>query len=98
MSRGEMNKKPNLVNYFVLILFIGVISTILNGNIPFGAMIQNWQDFDIETLLDTLSLGLGFLALGSIVVYFILRAAWGKEASWLEQVLRNIEDDDRHDS
>jgi len=93
-----MNKKPNLVNYFVLILFIGVISTILNGNIPFGAMIQNWQDFDIETLLDTLSLGLGFLALGSIVVYIILRAAGGKEDNWLEQVLRNIEDDDRHDS
>ena len=93
-----MNKKSNLISYFVLILFIGVISTVLNSDIPFGAMIQNWQDYDIETLLDTLNIGLGFLALGSIVVYFILRGARGKEASWLEQVLRNIQEDDQQDS
>ncbi len=93
-----MNRKSNLVSYFVIILMIGVISSIINGNIPLGAMIQNWQDYDIETLLDTLSLGLGFLALGSIVVYFILRSTGGKEDNWLEQVLRDKQDDDRQDS
>ena len=84
--------------YFVLIFFIGAISTILNSDIPFAAVIQNWKNYDIETLLDTLNIGLGFLALGSIVVYFILRGARGKEASWLEQVLRDKQEDDQQDS
>jgi hypothetical protein len=95
MSRGKMNKKSNLMFYFVLIFFIGAISTILNSDIPFAAVIQNWKNYDIETLLDTLNIGLGFLALGSVVVYFILRAARGIEGNWLEQVLRNIEEEDQ---
>jgi len=51
--------------YFVLIFFIGAISTVLNSDTPFAAVIQNWQDYDIETLLDTLNIGLGFLVKSS---------------------------------
>lgn len=93
-----MKRNSNLVPYFVIILVIGVISSVVNGNIPLGAMIQNWQDYDIKTLLDTLNIGLGFLAMGSIVVYFILRAARGKEDNWLEQVLLDKEEKDQRDS
>ncbi len=90
-----MNKKSNLVSYFVIIFFIGVISTILNSDIPFGGMIQNWKNYDIEVLLEYLSIGLGFLAIGSIFIYLIVRAARGKEVSWLEQVLRDKQEDDQ---
>ena len=93
-----MKQKSSLISYFVIILMIGAVSTIINSDIPFGAIIQNWQSYEIEALLEYVSFGLAFLAFGSIFVYLIVRAARGKEVNWLEQVLRDKQEEDKRDS
>ncbi len=62
------------MTYLVFILAFGLISTILNSDIPFGAMIQNWENYDLEVLLEYLNLGLGFLAFGFLFFFLIFRS------------------------
>lgn len=63
------------MTYFVFILVFGLISTILNSDIPFGAMIQNWKNYDLEVLLEYLNLGLGFLTFVLVAIILFYRSA-----------------------
>ncbi len=68
-----MKKKSSLVSYFILIFIIGVVSTILNSDIPLAGMIQNLKNYDIEVLLEYLNLGLGFLVFVLLAVFVFYR-------------------------
>ena len=93
-----MNKKSNPISLFAVIAVVGLLASFLTGNFEIGSYFESLEVTNIEVLLDYLNIGLGFLALGSIVVYFIMRTAWGKEANWLEQVLRDKHEKDQQDS
>jgi len=68
-------KKSSLMTYLVFILAFGLISTILNSDIPFGAMIQNWENYDLEVLLEYFNLGLGFLVFVLVAIILFYRIA-----------------------
>ena len=110
-----MKRKSNPISMFVMIAVIGLVVSFLNGDFQIGSYFEGLEVTDPEVLLEYLSLGMGFLAISSIFIYLIVRAArgketsWGKEAagekevtreketSWLEQVLRDKQEDDRQD-
>ena len=80
---------------FVMIAVIGLVISFLNGDFQIGSYFEGLEVTNLEMLLEYLSLGLGFLAISSIFIYLVVRAARGKEASWLEQVLRDKQEDDQ---
>jgi len=69
-----MKKKSNLIPVFVMIPVIGLVISFLNGDFEISSYIEVLEVIDLEVLLEYLSIGLGFLALGSIFVYIITRA------------------------
>ena len=66
-------KRSSLISYFVFLIIFGVVSTVINSDFPLGALIQNWKDYDIKSLLDTLNLGLGFLVFVLLTGFFFYR-------------------------
>ncbi len=90
-----MNKKPNYISMFVMIAIIGLLSMFLNSDLEIGSFFQDSETIDLESLLEYLNLGLAFLAFTAILIFVFIRAAGGKEGNWLEQVLRNIEEEDQ---
>jgi hypothetical protein len=81
-----MRRKSNLPSIFIMMIIIGVITSILSSDIPFGAMIQNWETTNLESLLEKLSMGLGFLALVALLVVLFFRSLWMKKQDRLESV------------
>jgi hypothetical protein len=80
---------------FVMIAIIGMLATFLNSGFEIGSFFQDFETIDLESLLDYLNLGLAFLAFTAILIFVFIRAAKGIEGNWLEQVLRNIEEEDQ---
>ena len=74
-----MNKKANPISLIAIIFIIGVISSFITSDFELGALLPNWAANDLETTLDFINLGLGFLALGLVVVFFFFRSARKKE-------------------
>ena len=72
-----MKKKSSLVSYFAAIVIFGVISSLFTSDIPFREIFDGLELNNIEVLLDTLNLWLGFLALGFLVIFIFYRSATG---------------------
>ena len=78
-----MKKKNSLMPLFGMIVFIGLVSTILNSDYEIGAYLEDLAANNLELLLNYLNIGLAFLALGSIFIVLIVRAAKNdKEYFW----------------
>ncbi len=69
-----MKKKTNFPSMFVMIIIISLVISFLNGDFEFGRYFEGLEVTDLEVLLDTLSLGLGFLAFASLLALLIFRA------------------------
>ena len=72
-----MKKKSNIGTWIVTIFLIGVISAVINSDIPFGAIIKNLGSYDVEVLLEYLKLGLAFITFG--LLFFFLISRFGRQ-------------------
>jgi len=72
-----MKRKSSLVSYFAAIVIFGVISSLFTSDIPFRETFDSLELNNIQVLLDTLNLWLGFLALGLLVIFLFYRSATG---------------------
>lgn len=68
-----MKKKSNFVSMFVMISLIGLVISFINGDFEIGSYFEGLQINNVEVLLDTLNIGLGFLVLTSLLVFLIYR-------------------------
>ena len=74
-----MNKKSNPISLIAIIFIIGVISSFVTSDFQFGALFENWGGNDLQTTLNYINLGLGFLVLVLVVSFFFFRSARGKK-------------------
>ena len=84
--RLNMKRKNSFVSYMVLIMIIGVISSIVSSDMPFGAMFRNLTASSLEEMLEKISLGLGFIALVGLIGFIFFRSVWMKKDSPIESV------------
>lgn len=68
-----MKRKSEISAWILIIFFIGLVSSLVNSDISFGAIIENWGSIEIETTLEYLNLGLAFVAFGSLLFFIISR-------------------------
>lgn len=68
-----MKRKSDISTWILIIFFIGLVSSLINSDIPFAAIIENWGSTDIEATLKYLNIGLAFVA---FVFLLILIISW----------------------
>lgn len=68
---------------FALIAIGGLVISFLNGDFDIGSYFEGLESSSLEVLLDYVNLGLGFLVLAGVFIFFVVRAAKGeKEYFW----------------
>ena len=78
-----MKKKFNLGSLITTIALFGVLISFLSSNFPLKDLIGNLSTAELEQLLETINLGLGFLVLAAIFIVLIVRAVKeDKEYFW----------------
>jgi hypothetical protein len=73
-----MKRKSDIGTWILIIFFIGLVSSLINSDIPFAAIIENWGSIEIEATLEYLNLGLAFVAFG-FLLFFIISRLGGQE-------------------
>ena len=68
-----MKRKSEISAWILIIFFIGLVSSLVNSDISFGAIIENWGSIEIETTLEYLNLGLAFVTFGFLLFFIISR-------------------------
>lgn len=68
---------------FVMIAVVGLVISVANGDFQIGSYFEDLDAGSLETLLDYINIGLGFLALAGVFIFFFVLAAKGnKEYYW----------------
>ena len=70
-----MKKKSSPISIFVLIAIGGLVISFLNGDFNIGSYFEGLDLSNTEVLLDYLNLGLGFLVLAGVFIFFFVRSA-----------------------
>jgi len=68
-----MKKKSNFVSMFVMIPVIGLLISVLNGDFEIGSYFEGLEIYNLEILLDTFNIGLGFLVLAILLIFIFYR-------------------------
>jgi hypothetical protein len=68
-----MKRKSDIGTWILIIFFIGLVSSLINSDIPFAAIIENWGSIEIEATLEYLNIGLAFVAFGFLLFFIISR-------------------------
>lgn len=68
-----MKKKSNFVSMFVMISVIGLVISFLNGDFEIGSYFEGLEINNLEVLVNTLNIGLGFLALVLLLIFIFYR-------------------------
>ena len=72
-KQGSMKKKSNFVSMFVMISVIGLVISFLNGDFEIGSYFEGLEINNLEVLVNTLNIGLGFLALVLLLIFIFYR-------------------------
>ena len=59
----------------VMMAVIGIVISFFGGDFNIGSYFEGLDAGTVETLLDTINIGLGFLALAGVFIFFMVRAA-----------------------
>jgi hypothetical protein len=70
-----MRRKSNLASLVAVIALVGLVSSLLGSDVELRELFKNLESFQIESLLEYLNLGLGFLALVCLLALLFFRAA-----------------------
>jgi|GEM_PF-2806290 len=78
-----MQKKSNPISMIVMMAVIGIIISFLGTDFEIGSYFEGLDVSNVEVLLEYLNLGLGFLALAGVFIFWIWRATRDdKEFFW----------------
>ena len=89
-----MKKKSPPISLFLMIAVIGLLISFLNNDFSIASILEGLEIDNLEVLLDYLNIGLGFLALAGVFIFWIWRAARDdKEFYWEFNKDKNQEDE-----
>ena len=78
-----MKKKSPPISMFALIAVGGLVISALTGDFDPSSYFEGLEVSSLEALLDYVNLGLGFLVLAGVFIFFFVRAAKDeKEFFW----------------
>jgi hypothetical protein len=78
-----MKKKSNPIPMILMIAVGGLAISFVNGDYNIGSYFEGLDVSNTKVLLDYLNIGLGFLALAGVFIFFMVRAAKDdKEYFW----------------
>ena len=70
-----MKKKSPPISMYVLIAVGGLAISALTGDFNIGSYFEGLDVSNTEVLMDYINIGLGFLALTGVFIFFFVRAA-----------------------
>ena len=78
-----MKKKSNPISMIVMMAVIGIIISFFGTDFELGPILEGLEIESLEVLLDYLNIGLAFLALAGVFIFWIWRATRDdKEFFW----------------
>ena len=78
-----MKKKSNPISMIVMMAVIGIIISFFGTDFAIGPILESLEVDSLEVLLDYLNIGLGFLALAGVFIFWIWRSSRDeKEFYW----------------
>ena len=78
-----MKKKSNPIPMILMIAVGGLVISFVNGDFNIGSYFEGLEANNLEVLLDYINLGLGFLVLAGVFIFFMVRLAKDdKEYFW----------------
>jgi hypothetical protein len=78
-----MKKKSNPIPMILMIALGGLAITVVNGDYNLGSYFEGLDVSNTKILLDYINIGLGFLVLAGVFIFFMVRAAKDdKEYFW----------------
>ena len=89
-----MKKKSNPISMIVWMAVIGIIISFLGTDFEIGSYFEGLDVSNIEDLLDYVNLGLGFLVLAGVFIFFMVRAAKDDKEYFWDFTADDFKDDD----
>ena len=78
-----MKKKSNPISIFVIMAVIGMLISVFGGDFAIAPILESLEIESLEVLLEYLNIGLGFLALAGVFIFWIWHSARDeKEFFW----------------
>ncbi len=78
-----MNKKSNPASMIVMMAVVGILVTVIGGDFNIGSYFEGLDVSNTKVLLDYINIGLGFLVLAGVFIFFMVRVAKDdKEYFW----------------
>ncbi len=78
-----MKRRSNPISLFVMVALVGLLVSFLSGDIEIGQFLEGLEISSTEVLLEYITMGLGFLALAGVFIFFFIRATRDdKEYFW----------------
>jgi len=88
-------KKSAPISMFVMIAVIGLVISAVNGDLgEISAIFEGLDTGTLDTLLDTINLGLGFLTLAGVFIFFFIRATRDKKEYYWDFEKEDIREED----
>jgi hypothetical protein len=79
-----MNKKKSIWGQIIFILVAGLAVSFITGDFQLSSVMGPLQGTDLETILESISLILGFVALTLLAIFLIFWGAWREGGEKLE--------------
>jgi len=89
-----MKKKSNPIPMILMIAVGGLAISLVNGDYNIGSYFEGLDLSNTKVLLDYINIGLGFLALAGVFVFFMVRAAKDDKENYWDFTADDFKDDD----
>ncbi len=89
-----MKKKSNPIPMILMIAVGGLAISLVNGDYNIGSYFEGLDLSNTEVLLDYINLGLGFLALAGVFIFFMVRVAIDDKEYFWDFTADDFKDDD----
>jgi hypothetical protein len=74
-----MKKKTNPISTIVMMAVIGVLISVFSSDFSISGILEELEIGTVDEMLDYINIGLGFLALLGVFIFFFIRAASDKK-------------------
>ena len=90
-----MKKKSPPISMFVLIAVGGLVISVLNGDYNIGSYFEGLDVSNTKVLLDYINIGLGFLVLAGVFIFFMVRVAKDDKEYFWDFTADDFKDDEQ---
>ena len=90
-----MKKKSNPIPMILMIAVGGLAISLVNGDYNIGSYFEGLEVSNTKVLLDYINIGLGFLVLAGVFIFFMVRIAKDDKENYWDFTADDFKNDDK---